>query len=226
MYLALPSPICAAEVGTFIPVPSTSSSRRYTLDPHGLRLWSVHSLTNKGGTRSIMHDTLVAKIVDSLAAAGARASQSVSHAFGDLVARLPSHHRGNSDSIIPDFSFFDGASMHRIGELKTLANTPSRYRQRQFWAGRSTPCSFRESKLQGEYEAKAAKLDNLLEGRAASAPRTTPGVFTRRLQSLGPVFGVVFGAYGVGSPNVHKLLDFAASLAAKTHWAEMGAIPK
>lgn len=162
-------------------------------------------------------------MVDSLSAAGARASQSVSHAFGDLVGRLPSRHAGNPASILPDFFYWDGASTSRMGELKTLANTPSTYGRPVLWAGSSTPCAFRELKLQGEYEAKAAKLDNLLEGKLANAPRTAPGEFTRRLQSLGPVFGVVFGAYGEGSPNAHKLLDFAASLAAKTHWAEMGA---
>ena len=110
-----------------------------------------------------------------------------------------------------------------MGELKTLANTPSTYQRAPLWRPGSTPTLVRESVLQREYAARAAILDNLLEGKPPNAPRNTPGEFTRRLQSLGPVFGVVWGAYAEGSPNVHKLLDFAASLAAKTHWAEMGA---
>jgi hypothetical protein len=221
MYLALPSPICAAEVGSAIQDHS-SYTRRYSLDAHGFNLWSVRTLTNKGGIRSIQHDTMVTRIVDSLTTAGAKATQSASHAFGDLVGRLPSG-RGNPTSIIPDWFHWDGSSTCRMGELKTLANTPYTYRRALHWREGMTPTRFRESELQREYAAKAAILDNLLEGKPPNSPRTTPGEFTRRLQSLGPVFGVVWGAYAEGSPNVHKLLDFAASLAAKTQWAEMGA---
>ena len=56
---------------------------------------------------------------------------------------------------------------------------------------------------------------------ADSAPGTSP--ILDRLRSFGQTRGLVFGAYGEASPDVHALLTVAADGLAARQWGDMGA---
>ncbi len=71
----------------------------------------------------------------------------------------------------------------------------------------------------GDYERKARALDRLHYGVAAPAV----GRVLTALRVFPPVRGLVFGAYGEASADVHTLLQACATSAAGRSWAKMGA---
>ena len=67
-----------------------------------------------------------------------------------------------------------------------------------------------------DYRRHARELD-----AAHSAPGTTP--IADRLQQLGPARGLVFGAYGEASRDVHAVISVGASVMARATWQSFGA---
>ena len=74
----------------------------------------------------------------------------------------------------------------------------------------------RAHQVSGEYLRAARQAD-----RQYSAPDTSP--ILDRLRSFGQTRGLVFGAYGEASPDVHALLTVAADGLAARQWGDMGA---
>ena len=74
----------------------------------------------------------------------------------------------------------------------------------------------RAHQVSGEYLRAARQAD-----RQYSAPGTSP--ILDRLRSFGQTRGLVFGAYGEASPDVHALLTVAADGLAARQWRDMGA---
>ena len=74
----------------------------------------------------------------------------------------------------------------------------------------------RAHQVSGEYLRAARQAD-----RQYSAPDTSP--ILDRLRSFGQTRGLVFGAYGEASPDVHALLTVAADGLAERQWRDMGA---
>ena len=74
----------------------------------------------------------------------------------------------------------------------------------------------RAHQVSGEYLRAARQAD-----RQYSAPDTSP--ILDRLRSFGQTRGLVFGAYGEASPDVHALLTVAADGLAARQWRDMGA---
>ena len=66
--------------------------------------------------------------------------------------------------------------------------------------------------LNGEYLSKAREVDRQFGGVLAG----TVGPVQRKLESFGEVKGLVFGAFGEGSEDVHSLVQSLASCRAKT----------
>ena len=72
-----------------------------------------------------------------------------------------------------------------------------------------------------EYKKHARRLDRRFHQQALQAGH--PGPILTRLQSFGRVRGLVYGAYGEASADVHDLLRTAAHELAERSWRLMGA---
>ena len=66
--------------------------------------------------------------------------------------------------------------------------------------------------MTGEYLPKARELDRQYSG----VEQGTVGPVQRKLESFGEVKGLVFGAFGEGSEDVHSLVQNLASCRART----------
>ena len=77
----------------------------------------------------------------------------------------------------------------------------------------------RQAKVNAEYRTKARKIDNRFNNHADNRP----GPVSLRLASYGRVRGLVCGAFGEGSPDLHKLCDKIAECAAATRYQDLGA---
>ena len=71
--------------------------------------------------------------------------------------------------------------------------------------------------LPGEYMTKARDVDRTFCGTAADQV----GPVERRLRNFDPVRGLVFGTWGEGSSDVHKLIGILAEFGAGPHWRSM-----
>ena len=65
-----------------------------------------------------------------------------------------------------------------------------------------SPVEARADSLQGEYVRHAKTADHMLNG----VPADTSGPFCARLAAYGPLRGLVFGYYGEGSGDLHRLI--------------------
>ena len=74
----------------------------------------------------------------------------------------------------------------------------------------------RESIVASSYRSHARELD----GTARGAP---PGPVQQRLESFTAVRGLIFGAYGEASADVHDLISTAADRIAQQQWQIAGA---
>ena len=102
-------------------------------------------------------------------------------------------------------------------ELKTLHFGASTYP-----AGATARChavARRAAALLREYAAKARQVDQKYCG---SAPHET-GPVAARLRGYDAVKGLVFGAFGETSPDVHKLLSSVVQIGARHHYRKMRA---
>ena len=97
-----------------------------------------------------------------------------------------------------------------------VASGPVANRPLVTWSG---AVAERARMVAGEYETAARRLD--LDHHGTVAPAVGPVLSA--LRAYTPVRGLVFGAYGEASPDVHSLLYAAADQAARTQWARLGA---
>jgi hypothetical protein len=110
-----------------------------------------------------------------------------------------------------------GPPREHLYELKTPHCGSSTYTMRA--ATRCRAVEARAEAIPEEYHRKARTLDRTFAG--TSAP--TVGPVERKLQSYGPIRGLVFGHYGESSQAVATLLEIAATHGAARHWQTTGA---
>ena len=79
----------------------------------------------------------------------------------------------------------------------------------------------RELRVQTEYEKHARSLDRRFYAQAVQGGQVGP--ILTRLRSFGRVRGLVYGAYGEASADVHDLLRTAAHEMAERTWRLLGA---
>jgi hypothetical protein len=214
-YYGLQSPVCARHAGVRI------FGTGPLLDAHGVTALSYTPLVNRDRIRTRWHDTVLGGMLRSLKEGGVDADSEASNLFADCAGprraeMLRSTDRNNS-CIVPDLTFLDSARVRRIVEVKTISYCPTRYHSSMIARGRS-PVECRADALQGEYGAKAAKLD-----AKWNSVRDGTGPFVTRLARFGQVVGVVFGNFGEGSKGAEHLLNFAAQAIANSSWMAMGA---
>ena len=92
----------------------------------------------------------------------------------------------------------------KLAELKVLSSCKTRYSSS---AGNKVRATDRRAQsLQAEYKKKARDLDNSTQGTSNQGR----GPVERRLDEFGEIIGLVFGAWGEGSQEVHSLVETLA----------------
>ena len=110
--------------------------------------------------------------------------------------------------LVPDFRIqFPsslGESQVKLAELKVLSSCKTRYSSS---AGNKVRATDRRAQsLQAEYKKKARDLDKNTQGTS----NQSRGPVERRLDEFGEIIGLVFGAWGEGSQEVHSLVETLA----------------
>ena len=99
-----------------------------------------------------------------------------------------------------------GQSTFQLAELKVIGAAGSCYPRSGPCARRKRGVERRASKLPGEYRRPLEKLDRRHHG----AQQGQEGPLVRRLNSYGPLIGLVVGAFQEGSNDLHALLGTLA----------------
>ena len=108
--------------------------------------------------------------------------------------------------MVPDFQLElpcpAGGRVSRLAELKIINCCPTRYP-----SGRGDKAVNRRAHLlQSEYRKKAREADRNFGG----VPEDTVGPVERKLEQFGELRGLVVGAFGKGSEDIHMLIDTLA----------------
>merc|ERR1712155_4056 len=143
--------------------------------------------------------------------------------FNLFAGRIPQEglsrmERGRKvQSIVPDMMISvpeEGNFVPRLHELKIISSSKTRYTPHRQGQEATRAVDKRASELNGEYIKKARTTDQLYCG---TAPGTTGPVETK-LARLGNVKGIVVGAFGEGSEDLHSLIHHLA-FSRGNHWS-------
>ena len=212
-YFGLPSPACGPLVGQRI------ADTRHVLDRHGA---SLTTAPLPGDGWRTQHDALKWRIFENAKEMGARCRVEVYGLFAAcmpqdgraLAADMPSRKR---QGLVPDFLFnlpLDGPEREILFELKTLHYGSTTYPTSR---ERCEAVARRARTPPGEYAGKARTLDR----KCCRTPAGSTGPVENKLRSYDPVRGLVFGAWGEGSPEVDRLIGMLAHVGSRRHWRSM-----
>jgi hypothetical protein len=112
-------------------------------------------------------------------------------------------------------------------DVKTIHGGTAYYQTRRAWEQQGGAVLQRELRVHADYIYHARELDRRhhqqeLQAQVAQG-RQPCGPVERRLLEFGRVRGLVYGAYGEASADVHALLAMAAREMAERSWRLMGA---
>jgi len=211
-YLALPSPACAPLVGQRV--------GRYSdvLDPLGVKL---ATLSLPGDGWRVRHDELKHLIDRDIQSHGLPCSCEV---FGLFAPLLPQASRlewmaapaRKRQGMVPDYLATLPEGFEALLELKVIGAGPSHYARDEVRRGYAVEA--RAASVPQESRNKALRLDH----QHCGSPEGTPGPVTQKLASYGRIRGLVFGAFGEASPDVHELAEVLATSSASRQWVRMG----
>ena len=215
-YMGLPSPACKILTGS--PIASGNS----VLDRYGFTL-SALPLTGDGWREQ--HDSILWRLAEDMREMGLPVRPDV---YGMFAACIPQSGRQLFDQmparkrqgLVPDFlvrTQWNGRGPVRdvLLELKTLHFGTSTYPTAA--QGRCTAVAKRAARLPAEYTSKARQVDV----RHCGTRRGEIGPVERRLRTYDAVKGLVFGAFGEASADVHVLLSATAAVGADRHYRSM-----
>ena len=214
-YFGLPSPACGPLTGQRI------GDTRHVLDRHGA---SLTTAALPGDGWRTQHDALKWRIFEDAKEMGARCRVEVYGLFAAcmpqdghaLAAGMPPRKR---QGLAPDFLFtlpLDGPEREMLFELKTLHYGSTTYPASR---ERCEAVARRARTLPREYADKARTLDR----KYCRAPAGSTGPVENKLRMYDPVRGLVFGAWGEGSPEVDRLIGMLAHIGSRRHWRSMQA---
>ncbi len=160
----------------------------------------------------VRHDTMKYVLNEAFAWAGLEASLEVEcEVFGEFSHLIPKAvvetipRGGDRQALVPDFLFREEALRGWYGvlaELKVISCCRTYYLE-----GKSTKgVDKRAGSLNAEYVRTARDADRKYCGTLDNAM----GPVQQHLESFGTVRGLVFGAFGEASPDVHSLIDSLA----------------
>ena len=159
------------------------------------------------------HDTVKITLQSFCLASKLPAECEVHGLFSDLIPQEAREVEGElqygrgRQALLPDFKVdlpsSSGGTEPTLAELKVIGAVKSWYPR----GSREKGVERRAKCLTGEYMRPLAKLDS----RYHNTPRGETGPLVKRLQSFGRLQGLVVGAWGEGSKDLHSLLDILAS---------------
>ena len=203
--LCLPSPSCRERVGEKI--------GKTTVDLYGDR---VMATPLSGDSWRIRHDTVKTELNRLIMWCGLPATCEVFGLFSHLIPQegLSRMERGRErQGMVPDFMMDipnpTGEVASRLAELKVLNCCPSRYSL----SDKGKAVDKRARLLQGEYKRKARNADQVYGGH--NDPDHA-GPVERKLLQFGEVFGLVVGAFGEASEDLHLLIQHLAESRIRT----------
>ena len=204
MNLCLPSPVCQDRLG--------ESVGRVKVDLYGDNIMATNL---PGDTWRIRHDTIKTEWNRLFMWANMRSTCEVFGLFSNLIPQegLSRIERGRQrQGLVPDFMLEvkspTGAKIDRLAELKVLNCCLSRYPVGE----RRKAVDRRSGLLQGEYRRKAREADRMYGGCAPDVA----GPVERKLAQFGEIVGLVVGAFGEGSEDVHYLIQQLAETRASS----------
>ena len=161
------------------------------------------------------HDTVKVTIHSLCIASKLPAECEVHGLFSDLIPQEANEVEGElqygrgRQALLPDFKIdlpsHTGGTEPTLAELKVIGAVKSWYPRG--WGGREKGVERRARCLTGEYNRPLAKLD----ARYHHTAQGETGPLVTRLKSFGRLRGLVVGAWGEGSQDLHSLLDTLAT---------------
>ena len=197
-HLCLPSPSCRDRVGEKV--------GKTVVDIFGDK---VMATTMHGDTWRIKHDTVKMELNRLCVWSSLPSTCEVFGLFSHLIPQegLSRIERGRKrQAMVPDFKLevpcTTGGKVSRLAELKVLNCCPTRYSP----GDRDRAVNKRAKLLQGEYRKKARDTDR----KYGDTVEGTIGPVERKLQQYGDIQGLVVGAFGEGSEDLHTLVQTMA----------------
>ena len=203
-HLCLPSPLCEGRVGEKL--------GKATVDRYGD---TVQAAALPGDGWRTRHDSIKLMLNSLCRWAALPVRCEVFGLFSHLIPQqgLSRIERGRKrQGLVPDFQLGlvdeRGEEKLVLAELKVLSCCPTRYSP----ASQVRAVDRRARALNGEYRVKAIGVDRQYGGVAEGVL----GPVQRKLESFGDIKGLVFGAFGEGSEDVHSLVQNLATSRAKS----------
>ena len=200
--LCLPSPACGEKLGQVI-------RGRQVVDLYGE---TVQSTITTGDHYRKRHDAYKMRLFQMCQWAGLEAEVEIFNLFAASIPQegLNRMERGRKvQSIVPDMRISipdEGNFVQRLHELKIISSSKTRYIPHRQGQEAMRAVDKRASELNGEYITKARNTDRQYCGTAQG----TTGPVETKLATLGAVKGVVVGAFGEGSDDLHSLIHHLA----------------
>ena len=228
-YLGRESPAVRHLVGKHIPCSHSSrGGRGRTCDAFGFQL-GLASLPGDSNTEC--HDAAGRELFDILQEARLPIELQPRHYFDTLIPVATLLHTGRNPSIVPDacitvalpeLDMQTGAQTgpararrRHFFDVKTLHAGNEHYYSRRAREEQSGAVRTRELMVWAAYQHHARQLDRRFSQGGDQ--------ILQRLRSFGRTRGLVFGAYGEASADVHTLIGSAAEAQASQVWREAGA---
>ena len=229
-YMGTPSPACLEWEGTEFHTKARQSRRRHQVGRYGNTITSV---SMPGDHWRVRHNGLEMEIKTLADWARFPISYEVLNLFAPVIRSL----RANTDDedadedteredtstprqiqgMVPDFLL---TTSNQLADVKTMSCCPSNYPRERFRNGlRHDAVRVRQGKVQSQMRYKARRLDRTHNNHTDP----TPGPVQAKLASYGRVLGLVCGAFGEGSPDLHALADGIADAAVATRFQDLGA---
>ena len=200
--LCLPSPACSDRLGHVI-------RGAQVVDLYGE---SVLCTITAGDHYRKRHDSYKMRLLQLCQWAGVDAEVEVFNLFAGSIPQegLSRMERGRKvQSIVPDMRISipeEGNLAKRLHEIKIISSSKTRYTIHREGQEATRAVDKRSGELNSEYLAKARRTDQTYCGTAQGMV----GPVERKLGSLGRVHGIVVGAFGEGSDDLHSLIHHLA----------------
>ena len=198
-HLCLPSPACLDRLGERV-------SRNTVVDLHGDK---VMAAVLPGDSWRTKHDKVKSAIHRMC---GWSRLPAMCEVFGLFAHHIPQEglnrmERGRRrQAMVPDYRLIlpspTEGTVTRLAELKVINCCPSRYQV----GARERAVDRRANLLPGEYRKKARDVDR----RYVGTPEGEVGPVERKLEQYGDLQGLVVGAFGEGSDDLHNLVQVMA----------------
>ena len=229
-YLALPVPYCKPYVGRPLPAATIERSRLKIADLRGLAFRNAR-VQGDGWRRC--HDAALTTLVAILKDAGVDVEREPSRLFDAALPGVDPRCIAPTEAVgkitpdflldLPEVQNDEGETLCEacviLGELKMIHGGSPYDLCVKKPMHRLYAVENRSHKIRKAYFTAASTLD-------AKFSDASPGPFTKHLQALGDIWGLVSGVYGESNGNLRKLLDYAAHLTPSTSDASAFAVVK